>query len=248
MSTTPEPRLSIAQQYARSLCVNLPQAKAIVSATEKKSGFVLIQGPPGTGKTKTILGLLGALKTAVATEITVPGSTARAAVAHKGRILVCAPSNAAVDEIARRLLSGIHDVRGQTYRPKIVRLGTTSIHPDVKAVSLDVLTEQALQNDVSLQKTGSSVLSAELMRSELLSQFADLKQDREDLRMAESKSHGDANQLQLIQESISRICKEMNTVKARLDSERSVQLSGKLDIDKKKALIRASVVSSAEIM
>lgn len=50
-------------------------------------------------------------------------------VQPRKRILVCAPSNVAVDEIARRLLlEGVHD---------IARLGIpSSIHSDVTPVSI----------------------------------------------------------------------------------------------------------------
>ena len=58
--------------------------KGVASMSEPD--FQLIQGPPGTGKTHTIVGLLSML-------------------VHCGvnRVLVCAPSNTAVDEIVERV-------------------------------------------------------------------------------------------------------------------------------------------------
>lgn len=59
------------------------------------------------------------------------------------RILVCAPSNAAIDEIARRLIEGVRNVQGQTYKPSILRVGNqSSIHPDVIKFSLNYLVDQ----------------------------------------------------------------------------------------------------------
>lgn len=93
------------------------------------SPICLLQGPPGTGKTKTILGVLsvclsGALKPMSKATKVVPGSSFNSAEvkrlrsdsfslngdagsfkAGRPRILVCAPSNTAVDELVFRILT-----------------------------------------------------------------------------------------------------------------------------------------------
>ena len=51
----------------------------------------LLQGPPGTGKTHTLKGLVKNILQTLSKR-------------ENSRILICAPSNAAVDEIASRLL------------------------------------------------------------------------------------------------------------------------------------------------
>lgn len=68
-----------------------------------------------------------------------------------GNILVCAPSNAAVDELALRVLeNGLLGTDGVTYFPKIVRLGQLeSIHPKVQKISLDSLFQKAIENESS---------------------------------------------------------------------------------------------------
>ncbi|CAL9186896.1 unnamed protein product [Musa hybrid cultivar] len=61
---------------------------------------------------------------------------------YRVHVLVCAPSNSALDEIVLRLLhTGIHDENGHTYNPKIVRIGLKA-HHSVQAVSMDYLVEQ----------------------------------------------------------------------------------------------------------
>lgn len=56
---------------------------------------MLLQGPPGTGKTTTLMGLLAAeyeyFKNVVHFQ-------------DKRKILICAPSNAAIDHITKRLV------------------------------------------------------------------------------------------------------------------------------------------------
>ena len=66
---------------------NIAQKEAISSFLNLETGLQLLQGPPGTGKTTTINFLLENL------------------VANGERILVCAPSNKAVQVIAKRFLT-----------------------------------------------------------------------------------------------------------------------------------------------
>ncbi|CAH0473729.1 unnamed protein product [Peronospora belbahrii] len=106
---------------------NDSQVQAILGCLGEDSR-VIIQGPPGTGKTKTILGLLSALldgaglstlsKARGTTRIRVGASiqSARTSAVSKTvaetsiRVLVAAPSNAAVDELVVRVLSeGLFD-------------------------------------------------------------------------------------------------------------------------------------------
>ncbi|KAK9245935.1 SEN1 N terminal-domain-containing protein [Lipomyces tetrasporus] len=129
--------------------VNAPQAGAIMAAMES-TGFTLIQGPPGTGKTKTILGIIGATLTTTKSRgipIQIPGQrhptqhNAAAPVEPK-RILVCAPSNAAVDELVLRLKGGIRSSSGEMFLPKVVRLGRSDIiNPAVRDLTLEELVD-----------------------------------------------------------------------------------------------------------
>ena len=52
------------------------------------------------------------------------------------RILVCAPSNAAIDELLHRILRGsFRDAGGASYRPDVVRVGSEeALSEDVKQV------------------------------------------------------------------------------------------------------------------
>ena len=87
---------------------NEPQKNAIYKANNmKKNEILLIQGPPGTGKTHTILGLISMLLKN-----------------QNSKILVCAPSNAAIDEICARLaIKGIYNSNLKTVKSKFLRFG-----------------------------------------------------------------------------------------------------------------------------
>ena len=54
-------------------------------------GIVMLQGPPGTGKTSTLMGLLSAQYEYLRK------------IGDNRKIMICAPSNAAVDHIVKRI-------------------------------------------------------------------------------------------------------------------------------------------------
>ena len=117
--------------------------------------FTLIQGPPGTGKSHTIVGMLNVMHVSLMqryyaskdeifkrqqTAMQERRGTDRAAKAamevtkaliqsreQRPRLLVCAPSNTAVDELVRRIMTeGFIDGELQQYRPDILRVGSSS--------------------------------------------------------------------------------------------------------------------------
>lgn len=63
--------------------LNDSQIEAIFGVLETRSQFTLIHGPPGTGKTQTIVGLLDLIHK----------------IDKNPDILLCAPSNGAIDEL-----------------------------------------------------------------------------------------------------------------------------------------------------
>ena len=94
----------------------------------------MIQGPPGTGKTHTITGIISMLINAGA-----------------NKIHVCAPSNAAVDEILHRLSS--EGISGMTKDNKelkklLLRIGAMEYEPvqQVKQHTLDERLKESLHN------------------------------------------------------------------------------------------------------
>ncbi|KAF1851851.1 tRNA-splicing endonuclease-like protein [Cucurbitaria berberidis CBS 394.84] len=126
--------------------VNKAQAKAIKSAIDNDA-FTLIQGPPGSGKTKTITAIVGAILTDSfrdrGTTIVVPGQQRSNAVSKK--LLVCAPSNAAVDELVMRFKDGIKTMNGEERKVNIVRLGRSdAMKANIQDVTLGELVNKRL--------------------------------------------------------------------------------------------------------
>ncbi|MCO5558188.1 hypothetical protein L7F22_011767 [Adiantum nelumboides] len=143
--TTTKARLSKSEiEDAKDLYgLNEPQASAVI-ASLKEPGFSLIQGPPGTGKTSTICGLVSAfINSRKAPPVSLYGGQTKAAAVKK--ILVCAPSNAAIDEIAKRLQTSLKDSNGNQMKINIVRTGRDeTINVSVKEISLEALIDKRI--------------------------------------------------------------------------------------------------------
>lgn len=119
----------------------LLQAAAVTGLLHGSAPVGLVQGPPGTGKTTTLLGLMAGAYAQIKQQqrlgraferiTATPAAAAAAAAAEHGRkkILVCAPSNAAVDEVAERIIeSGLVDpYTGQNVHPVCLRIGNSNL-------------------------------------------------------------------------------------------------------------------------
>ncbi|XP_060791611.1 probable helicase senataxin isoform X2 [Neoarius graeffei] len=128
---------------------------AVVKRKEKTPQMMLIRGPPGTGKSKVIVGILRRLLA--------PGqspSVNRYGKSCRTRILLCAPSNAAIDSLMRKVISdfkanclNIHSPQGTCGDINLVRLGSDkTISNDLKLFSLDNQVKKDLEK--GQQKNG----------------------------------------------------------------------------------------------
>jgi hypothetical protein len=137
-SKSEKSRRDPAELSASTAGLNHAQLLAVSAGLDRTEPFTLIQGPPGTGKTRTIVSLVSAL---VGAHRGVEGKWVGA------RVLVCAPSNAAVDEIAMRLYEGLEGSNcGSAIR--VVRVGNRGqMRPDVwDTLSVDRIAERGPTN------------------------------------------------------------------------------------------------------
>ncbi|XP_077867297.1 putative helicase senataxin, partial [Saccoglossus kowalevskii] len=112
----------------------------------------MVQGPPGTGKSHTIVGIV---------ENILIGQRNLPTSLEKNRILLCAPSNAGVDQLMRRLVHHLISISRNKYNSNfncgdfnVVRVGRhSSIHPDVLKYSLDDVVKSRLAKEVARVST-----------------------------------------------------------------------------------------------
>lgn len=122
--------------------------------------------PPGSGKTKTIVAIVGALLTSSLRDISKGVAVARPQLANGNnqrsptlsaskKLLICAPSNAAVDELVMRFKEGVKTIDGEFHKLSIVRLGRSdAINANVIDVTLEELVNAKL-NIANGKKTSS---------------------------------------------------------------------------------------------
>ncbi|KAG8380280.1 hypothetical protein BUALT_Bualt07G0176900 [Buddleja alternifolia] len=103
----------------------------------------------------------------------VENSNKNSGCSSRGRILICAQSNAAVDELVARVSSeGLYGCNGKMYKPYLVRVGNAkTVHTNSLPFFIDTLVENRLgeekRNATDVKKSGTSADSLSIIRSNL---------------------------------------------------------------------------------
>ena len=162
------------------------------------------------------------------------------------KILLCAPSNAAIDEIANRLKEGVSGAGRRSVVPKVVRVGTNkAINVSVKDISLDNLVEQKL--DSSQAAAGGSKDSASeiaLLRSELET----VRQLRQQKQSELAELHDNAAKSTALDEEIKRLNYRRVTIIQKLDKLRDKQKSDNRTLDAVRRKFRMAVLAEADVI
>lgn len=221
--------------------VNKSQARAI-AGTFKNEGFSLIQGPPGTGKTKTILGVVGySLSQQMAKNaITVPNETGTVPAApQSAKILICAPSNAAVDELVVRLRDGVRNYKGEIMPLKVIRLGRSdAVNAAVRDLTLEELVDKELQTKAVDVATDPNLRSE---HSKCISERDSLREQMKDPSL-------NANALMELESKLRDVNKKRNELAKKLDDQRErVSIAYRTrEIDRRN--LQAKILNGAQVI
>ncbi|KDP25042.1 hypothetical protein JCGZ_22577 [Jatropha curcas] len=188
--------------------------------------------------------------------------------AVRRRVLVCAQSNAAVDELVSRISSGgLYGRDGKMYKPYIVRVGNAkTVHPNSLPFFIDTLVDHRLAEErmrLSDTKNDSSIDSSAALRSnleKLVDQIryyeakranlqdgnSDLKNsfDDETLKGDDVKAMSDAElnvKLQKLYEQKKQIFKDLSAAQAREKKYND-------EVKTLKHKLRKSILKEAEIV
>lgn len=241
---TPKAVLSRSEvQEAKDLYgLNEPQASAVV-ASLKEPGFSLIQGPPGTGKTSTICGLVSAfIKNRKPAPVSVlPGQNRAAGV--KKKIFVCAPSNAAIDEIAKRLQTNLKDSDGNPMKLNIVRTGRDdTINVSVKEISLERLIEERIAEINQKNSGGTAGTDPKILQEEIRKLNSDRSSKENELQVARETS-ANVSQIHHLENELRVLKAKRSTTMARLDEAKDKQQDNFRQRDAETRKVRVDILT-----
>ncbi|XP_037348786.1 probable helicase senataxin [Talpa occidentalis] len=154
LTTTSERITAYLRDFNEDQKKAIETAYAMVKHSPAVAKICLIHGPPGTGKSKTIVGLLYRLLTE--TQRRGHSDENSNAKIKQNRVLVCAPSNAAVDELMKKIILEFKEKCKDKKNPlgncgdiNLVRLGPEkSINNEVLKFSLDSQVNHRMKKDL----------------------------------------------------------------------------------------------------
>ena len=163
----------------------------------------------------------------------------------KPRLLLCAPSNAAVDEIVLRLIGGIRNAKGQCYQPNIVRVGRSdNINPHVREVTLDELVDKKLESSSS-KNHGKGFMDEQTLRAEL-NKILELR-NAKGAEYDQAREIGDKDVANLASQ-LRDLNAQKNRIGAQLDDQKEKRLSMIRDADVNRRQIIAAILDEADVI
>ncbi|TWU77011.1 DEAD-box type RNA helicase [Metarhizium rileyi] len=233
--------------------LNHGQAVAVLGAQDN-DGFTLIQGPPGTGKTKTITAMVGSLLSEQLAQVSngVPMSAplrplASAAPAPPGRskkLLVCAPSNAAVDELVLRLKSGVKTSSGKMKPVNVLRLGRSdAINAAVKDVTLDELVRNRMEGDNTKDK-------AKAERDKLHEDAAKVKEELAEMRqlLDEARAQDNRSTQNTLSRKFDELKRQQMNIGKQIDANKDSGNSLAREMEMRRRKVQQEILNSAHVL
>ena len=253
MSAEPSPILKYGEEktdkWSKNWQLNRAQALAVMGAQDN-DGFTLIQGPPGTGKTKTIVAMVGALLSEqLATQKSgVPVAPVRPITAgvppsRAKKLLVCAPSNAAVDELVLRLKAGIKTVSGKQQNINVLRLGRSeAINASVRDVTLDELVKTRLEQEGTKDKARAD-------RDKLHEDAGKIKEELSELRPQMEATRGqDDMAYQRLSRRFDELKKQQNSIGKQIDANKDSGNSIAREMEMRRRQVQQEILNGAHVL
>lgn len=230
--------------------VNRAQSEAINAALENE-GFSLIQGPPGSGKTKTIVAIVGGLlsqtlggSSSGATRISMPRANGNQSAGGDGaakKLLVCAPSNAAVDEIVMRLKEGVKTRTGRHHMLNIVRIGRSdAINSQVVDVTMDEL--------VAKRMGGNSNEANRAKNAELFKEHEKISTTLRELYQKRDGGEQKGKELTNLENEIVSVRKRKNELGVRIDNVKDQERNAGREAELNRKRAQQAVLDDAHVI
>ena len=199
-----------------------------------------MRSPPGTGKTSTICGLVQLYLSRRSKNIARPGEKE-----IPKKILLCAPSNAAIDEIAFRLKEGVSGAGHRTEHPRVVRIGSVkAMNLSVRDVSLEHLMDQKLNAHPELQNTKEAGTELARVRAELESVKVQRQQKIDEMGLIQDN----AAKTLALEDDIKKLNRTRVMLTHQLDKVKDKQKSDYRTLDATRRRFRNEVLQEADVI
>jgi senataxin len=161
------------------------------------------------------------------------------------KVLLCAPSNAAIDEVASRLKEGYRGTQKRGNPIKVVRVGNDkSIDISVRDIALDYLVEQKMNGENLKDSSKDAGNDIALLRQEIESVKRGKQQKIEELASIQNNS---ARTLAL-EEEIKRLNSRRMTLAQQFDRLKDKQKSDHRTLDAVRRRFRMEVLQEADVV
>jgi len=159
------------------------------------------------------------------------------------KVLICAPSNAAIDEVARRLKEGVRNSVGKSVTPQVVRVGAeASVNIAVKDITLDALVEQRLAAQPESQRNEKSE------RQSVLQEIQNLKQQKQTKQEQISKAAGNSARVLQLEQEIKEINAKRMALSARANELREQDTNTQRALDTVRRKARIDILNEADVI
>jgi len=160
-------------------------------------------------------------------------------------MLVCAPSNAAIDEVAKRLKDGVRNSEGRLVVPNIVRVGADmTINISVKDISLDQLVDQRLNSDPKQANASSASTTMASLRTEMDS----LRNIKASKLQELTNLRDNVLRMQALELEIKSLNSQRMSLSQHLNRIKDQQKSDSRTLDAARRKYRAEVLRDADII
>ena len=174
------------------------------------------------------------------TTVTVPGQQRSDAASKK--LLVCAPSNAAVDELVMRFKDGIKTLNGAKHQVNIVRLGRSdAINANVVDVTLEALVNKKLGANTT---NGNDAAATRKLFDDHKQVSAQINQIREQLDGGQVK--GDA--LSKLQDEFNQMRRQKTLLGTKIDNAKDDERLASRNADLNRRRAQEAVLNDAHVI
>jgi senataxin len=160
------------------------------------------------------------------------------------KLLVCAPSNAAVDELVLRLKEGVRTLSGSFHRIDVIRLGRSdAINAAVKDVTLDELAKARLEAEINKAGGVSEREKMHQEAGEIKAEMADLRPRLEAARAGEDRAATNT-----LQREFDALKRRQAIIGARIDASKDSGNTYAREMEIKRRQIQQEILDKADVL